>query len=508
MELELSHRELRGYDTVVDTTLFSEETLESIVPDACPDILRILETDGIVCVKSREAGEGRAEVRGIIRTTVLYLPEGGGGICRMEVSIPFTSGTDHGGIGMDSIVQATPRVLSTDTRAINPRKVYIRVELAMGMKVFAPSTRLLVSGCEAAGERGVQEKRENWQFYMATAVQEKHFTFSDDLSLPGSKPDMAQLLRQRVDFVCGESKVIGSKLIFKGQVMLTLLYQGRDDRPATASFELPFSQIMEVPGAGEEADCELNLLLNELSCQADPEDGRTLSVSMELSAQAILREERSLEVVTDMYSTDYELDAQMKKERFCRLGEQGIRRQSIREVVETPTAVRSVVDCALAIGEVSQSREANQVMLSADVRVALLFLGEDEELYAITRAVRASQQWEMAPDSRCICRCQCPGELYATPTMDGVEVRFPLDFDCRTELPQERDSVCGARLTEEQPRDKAQRPSIILRRMEGHESLWDIAKAYAATEEDIMNANELTDACPLDGRLLLIPKKR
>ena len=75
MELELNRSELRGYDTVVDTTLFSEETLESIVPDACPDILRILETDGVVCVKSREASEGRAEVRGVIRTTVLYLPE-------------------------------------------------------------------------------------------------------------------------------------------------------------------------------------------------------------------------------------------------------------------------------------------------------------------------------------------------------------------------------------------------------------------------------------------------
>ena len=508
MELELNRSELRGYDTVVDTTLFSEETLESIVPDACPDILRILETDGVVCVKSREASEGRAEVRGVIRTTVLYLPEENQGICRMEVAIPCTCGIDHGGIGPDNVVQAAPRILSADARAINPRKVYIRVELAMGVKVFEPCVREIVSGCESVQEMGVQEKREIWQIYMPTAVEEKHFTFSDDIPLPGSKPDMTELLRQRMDFFCAESKVIGNKLIFKGQVMLTLLYKGSDDMPITASFELPFSQIMEVPGAAEEADCELSILLNDFSCQLASEDSRTLCVSMDLSAQAVLREERSLEVVTDLYSTDYELEAQMKKESFCRLGEHGTRRQTVREVVETPVAVKSVVDCAVTVGQVSQQREGDKLMLSADVRAAILFRGEDEELYAITRPVPASQQWEMASNCRCICRCQCPGELYATPTMGGVEVRFPLDFDCRTELPQERSAVCEARLAEEQPRDKAQRPSIILRMVEDGERLWDIAKAYATTEDDIMNANELNDACLPVGKLLLIPKKR
>lgn len=508
MELELNRSELRGYDTVVDTTLFSEETLESIVPDACPDILRILETDGVVCVKSREAGEGRAEVRGVIRTTVLYLPEENHEICRMEVAIPFTCGIDHGGIGAAGVVQAVPRILSADTRAINPRKVYIRVELAMGVKAFMPCIHEIVSDCGAAQETGVQEKREKWQLYLTTTVQEKHFTFSDELSLPGSKPDLAGLLRQRMDFCCSESKVIGNKLIFKGQVLLTILYKGSDGMPVTAPFELPFSQIMEVPGAAEEADCELNLLFNDFSCQPDPEDGRTLSVSMDLSAQAVLREERNLEVLTDLYSTDYELDTQMKQESFCRLGENGTRRLSVREVVETPVEVKSVVDCAVSVGQVSQKREGSQLILSADVRAAIFFRGEDDELYAMTKSIPASYQWEMAADCRCICRCQCPGELYATPTMGGVEVRFPLDFDCRTEVPQELSAVCEARLVDDQPRDKAQRPSIILRMVEDGECLWDIAKAYATTEDDIRNANELADACLPVGKLLLIPKKR
>ena len=41
MEFELNHAQMRGFEQVLDVTLRPEETMESIVPDACPDILRV-----------------------------------------------------------------------------------------------------------------------------------------------------------------------------------------------------------------------------------------------------------------------------------------------------------------------------------------------------------------------------------------------------------------------------------------------------------------------------------
>jgi hypothetical protein len=39
MEFELERTQLDRFDALLDTTLHQEETLEMIVPDACPDIL-------------------------------------------------------------------------------------------------------------------------------------------------------------------------------------------------------------------------------------------------------------------------------------------------------------------------------------------------------------------------------------------------------------------------------------------------------------------------------------
>ena len=110
MELELEQTQLSGYEAVLDTTVFQEETLEMIVPDACPDILNIVDTEGWAELGSREAMEGRAEVSGTVRAAVLYLPDGADGMRRLEVAIPFACAMEERQVNGRCGVTAVPRV--------------------------------------------------------------------------------------------------------------------------------------------------------------------------------------------------------------------------------------------------------------------------------------------------------------------------------------------------------------------------------------------------------------
>ena len=64
MELELKKVSLDTYESGGELTLTQEETTETIVPDYCPDIARIIQTDGKVYLHSRELREGKAELSG------------------------------------------------------------------------------------------------------------------------------------------------------------------------------------------------------------------------------------------------------------------------------------------------------------------------------------------------------------------------------------------------------------------------------------------------------------
>jgi len=508
MELELKQTEATGYDNVYETTLFSEETLECIVPDSCPDILRIVDCSGTVCVKGRETENGHAEIRGTVHVCVLYMPDGAQQLKHMDVTIPFLCSTDHSSIRKDGILHAVPRLLGADARLLNPRKIYVRTEIAMGVQIFAPSAGVYTVGLETETGWGIEEKKDQCRFYGISTVQEKNFTYSDELTLPPSKPDVEEILSCRVEPVCGEHKIIGSKLILKGQVVLSLLYLGSDHSLTTAVFELPFSQIMEISQLAEEADCTLNLFLADGTCQLTGEDVRTVAVTLDLTAQAVLRKEYVQEILTDLYSTAYLVELEKTTETVCSLCECGNRRVSVREVLDAPIAVKSVADCRLTIGEVLRKWDGSVLHLSADVRAAVIYIGEDDSLYALTRPLTVECQVNGEGAEECTCSCRCTGELYATPTVGGVELRFPLDFEYRTQSKGVVVQITSARLDEGKAYDSTCHPSIVLRLAEDGETLWDLAKAYMTTMHHIMTANELTEESELTGRLLLIPKKR
>ncbi|MBQ5799401.1 MAG: LysM peptidoglycan-binding domain-containing protein, partial [Oscillospiraceae bacterium] len=101
-----------------------------------------------------------------------------------------------------------------------------------------------------------------------------------------------------------------------------------------------------------------------------------------------------------------------------------------------------------------------------------------------------------------------PQKITAMPTGNGIEVRFTLS--CMLEAPRgERGNYLTQLQVFEAESSEEKMPSIVLKRMQKEDSLWEIAKAYLTTADEILAANECTDESQLkDGQMLLIPKKR
>jgi len=508
MELELNLTHLNCYDTILEDTISQEETMEAIVPDACPDILRIVDTEGTVFLTGKEVKEGRAEISGVVKATVIYLPDGMRGLRRMEMTIPFKGVAERAGIKPPCKLVVCPRIQSADTRMLNPRKILTRVDLAITVKAFAPQTSTVCSGTQNGEERGVQQRCMDQDVYMVTAVQEKPFTFSDEVNLSGSKPGAEELLKSRAELWCNESKIIGNKLIFKGEVNLQVLYRTMDETLFSTMFSLPFSQIMEVAGVEEDANSMLDILLTEVSCTLTGDgEGRTIAVSLGMLAQAVVREIRRVELLSDLYSTMYELRPELLHYDFNLLEAGGTNRQSLREHLETELPVKTVSDINVNVGPLSQVRERENVRLSAEVSVTVVYIAEDGSACAASRRLTSECQLALPEGCSCSFDCKSVGERLATPVADGLEVRFPLDFRYLALSPRRVAGVSKVMLDENEVRDTSNQPSVILRMVE-EEGLWDIAKTYATTTGDIMRANGLVDEEAPRSRLLLIPKKR
>ena len=90
--------------------------------------------------------------------------------------------------------------------------------------------------------------------------------------------------------------------------------------------------------------------------------------------------------------------------------------------------------------------------------------------------------------------------MFAAPSAGGIEVRFAVDFQFLILREQHTTAVCGAALGEQ--------PSVVLRLASPGEGLWELAKAYGTTTEQIVQANGLEEGQLPLGRMLLIPSVR
>lgn len=508
MDLELKTQHLDFFDTVVDTTLYQEETAESIVPDSCPDIARIVTTSGIPCLSERMVQDGKGELAGQVKTTILYQPEGDTCLRKLEVPVGFRCTISGGGISGQAKLIAVPRIQALDARVLNPRKVLVRVNLAIQVQIFAPNTQEVCCGVESGEGVELEQLAERCTTYFTAAIQEKNFTFSDELPIGGGRAGAEELMDQRVEFRCTESKIIGNKLIFKGDADLHLLYR-TGSTIENADFKLPFSQIMEVAELGEETDCTLELQLMGMECSLGGDGGNLTYVTFEVLAQAVIWEQRELTLVRDFYSTSARSEAEYRPcQFFQRLGGDGDH-QSLRELIEVERTVKTVLDARLELGTVTRSREGEQIVLSTPAVLHLLYLSESDEVFSASHQITINSRFDCPEEGICMAQCFNEGDVFAAPVSGGAEARFAVSFQVL--MAQRRSLVVLKEARLQEPDDsnpEAALPSIVLRQMEGDESLWDMAKSCGTTRAVILSSNDLETEGECRGRMLLIPRVR
>ena len=89
MECGLQWKDITCWDEVPRLTLTHEETLEAAIPDYCPDMGRVVEASGTLCLRSITARSGNLELKGTVRVTVLYTSEESVGLRSLTQAVPF-----------------------------------------------------------------------------------------------------------------------------------------------------------------------------------------------------------------------------------------------------------------------------------------------------------------------------------------------------------------------------------------------------------------------------------
>ena len=503
MEVNVLFEEVKCWSCVLDTVLRREESQESIVSDSMPDIGTVISTTATPLLRACRPGEGVVTAEGSVAAAVLYQPEGQSGVCALSLSLPFQIQSDAPQVTPECRLNVSARITSAEVKLMNPRKILLRVEVAFHVLAFQSGVLRCSTGLDCAPKACMQTKMEQTSFQYIAQVTEKSFPYEDAIQLTGAHRTVAALLGWSAVPYCTETKIVGSKVVFRGYAHICMHLLGEDGQVMSEDYDLPISQVLDAGGASENARAAVSLMCT--SVQLRLAEQNSVACELEFYASAILYDSRACSVLVDAYSTACPCRAERETETVCGQAVLGLTTVPLRCVLEQEHPVAELVGQSVFLAEAVPAPEGGGVHCRLRASVCM----RDGSGYLSTM------------EKSCTADCAVPGltgqnGLYSVSLLDaacvstvsGLELRGTLSvqYIARTEIQLSRLST----VTMEQPpeNDRADQPSAVLRMLRDGETLWDLGKEYYATVEDIMAVNQISDAASAAGRFLLIPRSR
>ncbi len=512
MELQLQKKTYSCYEPAAPLCETREAAAETIVPDYCPDIAHIIDANGCLTIRSKELTDGRVSVSGAIKMTLLYMAEGNGGVKSFEYTIPLEESFDGRLPQHCSDVCLDARLAIPEVRAINPRKIYTRVGVSFRLTPYCRSELVTCGAIETQEDYGIRTLCEDQEICIVKAVKEKDFTFIENIALSGAKEGIREILCTKTQLRVTDSKAVGGKVLLKGIACAEILYCSLNGEICRESAELPFSQLIDgiADDASIYAEACVRLTGSEyrIGSENAPDDMRTIGVKLFMNAFVVLREMITTRAISDLYSTSHELSAEMRGVELCRESSTMVKEQSIREQIETGTEAAEILSSEVVFTQSSISVQEGSAKLHAGAVMKILYLDEGGVPFCVERRCEISTSMELPENCSAVIEDICCGEMRASALGNGIEVRFSALFTVSISCHCHCSCLCSLQV---QPREEESGsvPSLVLKPLQKGQRLWDVAKQYRTTVEDILSANELEDESELNvGEVLLIPRKR
>lgn len=499
MELTFQTSPLSFLRRTVQEVRYQEETAETIVPDSEPDMAAVTGCHAAVMLRGKDCREGSVILSGGVKALALYTPEDGTEPRCLEFYIPFTMKVENPALTERSQVQCGLTVRSVDGRMINSRKAMVRVSLGCEITAYEPAQEPICT-LDSPPE-ALQLKTAVYPLCLPLETAERSFAVSDTLELPAGRPPMAQICKVQCRPELTDQKLVGSKAVFKGLLHCEFLYRSDNQGLYLWQQQLPFSQYCEMGRDYDEDAVTVTIVPTGWDADRQDQEGRSVLLTVNLLAQCLVTGQRPMTLLEDAYGAGKQLDAQWQTYDLESRLDSPVSVQTVRQTLGGK--LQELLSSDVYLGFPQVEREGGQAKVTAPVTFSVLGYDENGALQSLSGSAQAVQTVALAENAQCRPAAALSGDCYATLTGDGVEVRCSVQLDCPCYGTQQLRSLCGGTL-EDLPAGEA-RPSVILRSVQGDESLWDIAKSCGASEEAIRAANHLETDRVQAPAMLLIP---
>lgn len=495
MELQFDRKGLNCLQPLTAQVQTQELTQEVRLPDGMPDIGRVLGAWSQLLVRSKEWRADAASVSGGAMAWVLYSAEEDGQPYCVEAWLPFQMKWDLPQTQHDGTLRVAPLVRSADGRSTSARKLMVRVGISvLGEAVVPGQTELCIP---TQVPEDVQLLKKRYPVRLPVEAGEKPFAVEEELILPPTAPKLDRIVYYSMQPEIIDRKIMTDKVVFRGELLVHMLYKTADGSLQGWDFEVPFSQYTDLdreyePGA------EVSVLPAATNMEMETTEDGGLRLKAGLTGQYMVYDAPTVELVEDAYSTARQVDAHMEMLQLPAVLD--MQTQTLRAQQTVEISEGKAVDLVFYPDHPSILRQGMQLRLPGQFQ--LLWQDDMGQLQGSVSRWEEERQMDTSEDQQLQVLAASTGRPQASMGAGTVEMRSDILVSTQSSARQGLPMVTALDLGEEVQPDPG-RPSLILRRA-GGQTLWEHAKRSGSTVEAIQKANKIPDTMDPD-QILLIP---
>ena len=486
---------------------------EAVVPDKKSDVYDIVKTEGYIALKKVEVADGKLVCRGSFNYNVIYITDDKNTVSNVDGKIDINEVIDKDNIVQDMEYMLYPEIEHVDCTIMNERKIRVGALINIKGSLFEKQRLDIVK--DVSQVEGIQKHRKEVSYQDIVGIEKSESVIRDTITI--NTEEIQSIISMNPYVRIKESRVSDNKVIIGGVLNINPLactYDG--DLVELDRVDIDFTQFIEVPGVCDGMVEETLLSIGDFNYifkqNADSNTGM-LDIDCTISSKVKVTDEVTREVLQDAYSPQKVIKFDHRLIELNKIlaseSESFVVRESLRNENED-IQIKDIVSVCPTISIENSYVEDEKSIIQGIIKLDVLYVPVEglRIVYKISEEIPFEHDIEIQDlrDSSAVFNTVCIEKVEADLNRDQIDISVKVKrFIEAVDKKSESFIIKGE---DHGDYDLSKAPSIIVYICKEGDNLWNIAKKYNTTEEEIAELNDIKCDEPLKtGKCLILEKK-
>lgn len=486
-----------------DTAMVEEDF---VVPDIKPDILNTIRTNGTICIYKKEVMDGKVKLDGCVNVYIMYLADDEEASIRsLNETLEFSQIVDFDAVKTGMLLEDKLTLKSVECRVLNGRKVNIKAIMDIELKALSNEELEFVKEIEEVKDIQLLDKTLNLNSLLGNGVTK---VYAKDTIVIDNIDNLAEIMKVDINIINQETKISYNKVLVKADAYVKIMYRTEDNRICTTSNLIPVMGFIDMADVTDENLCDVRYEMRNLLIKPNNVEEHSIYIEAELEINCKVYQIKELNIIEDLYSPTVNL---VYKQKQIKVVTQKEIIKDICQIREKESIVEignhKIYDVEVKPSIANQTILKDRIVYEGEIKLNFLFDAENTsriDTKELTLPFNYSMDCKgVMPNSEIETNIGITLEDFTVMPDENIDIKIDLEFSVNLANNQTINVIQEINVDETRQQEKY---SLIIYFVKPGDTLWNIAKRFRSTVNNIATINNIEDENKINiGEQLFIP---